>query len=177
MTQGSNVDSWKGGNVKLFLEVETQYAELLETELVTADMYMPEMLWSLYFIGAKGNSVECVELYQDNIITQLLIKNGKFSSGKKTKHVKAKFFFVKSRLDDAEIKVLDCPAEEMWVNALTKPLQWMAFRIIQSALMNCPVNYEDNVNAQQTATKDNSMVKSITQHSPMQNRSVLDGTG
>ena len=29
-------------------------------------------------------------LYQDNISTQLLIKNGKMSSGKKTKHIKAK---------------------------------------------------------------------------------------
>jgi hypothetical protein len=54
-----------------------------------------------------------VGLYQDNISTQLLIKNQKFSSGKKTKHMKAKFFFIKDWVDDGEIKVIDCPAEEM----------------------------------------------------------------
>ena len=51
-----------------------------ETELVTADMFMSEMLWSLHFIQAQGYGAECVGLYQDNISTQLLIKNGKLSS-------------------------------------------------------------------------------------------------
>jgi hypothetical protein len=71
--------------------------------------------------------VECVGLYQDNISAQLLIKNGRMSSGKKTKHIKAKFFFIKDRIDCGEIKVIDCPSEEMWADVLTKPLQRMAF--------------------------------------------------
>ncbi len=88
---------------------------------------MLEMLWSLYFIQLQGYKPECVGLYQDNISTQLLIKNGNFSSGKKTKH----------------IKVIDCPAEEMWADVLTKPLQGMAFRTMRAQLMNCAINYED----------------------------------
>jgi hypothetical protein len=83
-----------------------------------------------------------VGLYQDNISTQLLIKNGKFSSGKKTKHMKAKFFFIKDRVDNGEIKVIDCPAEEMWADILTKPLYGMAFQTTRDQLMNCPINYE-----------------------------------
>jgi hypothetical protein len=66
-------------------------------------------------------------LYQDNIGTQMLIKNGRFSSGRKTKHVKAKLLFIKDRVDEGEIKVIDCPAGEMWADILTKPLQGMAF--------------------------------------------------
>jgi hypothetical protein len=65
------------------------------------------------------------------------------SSGKKTKHIKAKFFFIKDRIDDGEIKVIDCPTEEMWADNLTKPLQGMAFRTMRAILMNCPVNYEE----------------------------------
>ncbi len=65
------------------------------------------------------------------------------SSRKKTKHIKAKFFFIKDRIDDGEIRVLDCPAEEMWADITTKPLQGTAFRVMQAELMNCPVNYED----------------------------------
>jgi hypothetical protein len=75
-----------------------------ETELVTTDMYMPEMLWSLHFIKAQGYTAECVGLYQDNISTQLLIKNGRMSSGKKTKHIKAKFFFIKLELTKVKLK-------------------------------------------------------------------------
>ena len=60
------------------------------------------------------------------------------SSGKKTKHIKAKFFFIKDRVDNGEIKVIDCPTDIM-----TKPLQGTAFRMMQAELMNCPVNYEE----------------------------------
>jgi len=87
---------------------------------VTADMFMPEMLWSLHFIQAQGFDAKCVGLYQDNISTQLLIKNGKMSGGKKTKHMKAKFFFIKDRVDDGKVKVLDCLSEEMWMDIMTK---------------------------------------------------------
>ncbi len=82
-------------------------------------------------------------LYPDNISIQLLIKNGKMSSGKKTKHIKAKFFFIKDRIDNGEIRVLDCPAEEMWADIMTKPLQGTVFRVMRAELMNCPVNYKD----------------------------------
>ncbi len=68
-------------------------------------------------------------LYQDNISTQLLIKNGQMSSGKKTKHIKAKFFFIKDRV--------------VWADVMTKPLQGMDFRTMRLELMNCLVNYED----------------------------------
>ena len=99
-----------------------------ETELVGADMYMPEMLWSLHFINAQGYAVKEVEMFQDNISAQMLEINGRLSSSKKTKHIKAKFFFIKDRIDDGEIKVVDCPTEKMWEDIETKPLQGKLFR-------------------------------------------------
>ena len=39
--------------------------------------------------------------------------------------------------------MIDCPAEEMWADVLTKPLQGMAFRSMRAQLMNCAINYED----------------------------------
>jgi hypothetical protein len=102
---------------------------------------------------AQGYEVECVGLYQDNISTQLLIKNGKMSSGKKTKHVKAKFFFIKDRVNDGELKVIDCPTEEMWVGIMTKPLKGTAFQVMRAELMNCPVNYEDPAEEQDPKRK------------------------
>ena len=48
-----------------------------ETELYTADMFMPEMLSSLHFIQAQGYEAECVGLYQDNISTHVgTLKDG-----------------------------------------------------------------------------------------------------
>jgi hypothetical protein len=66
-----------------------------------------------------------------------------FLSGKKTKYIKAKFFYIKDKTDEGEVRVINCPTEEMWAEMLTKPLQGMAFRIMQAELMNCNVMYEE----------------------------------
>jgi hypothetical protein len=55
-------------------KVKLNVQSLTETELVVADMFMPDMLWSLHLIQEQGYKTECVGLYQDNISTQLLIK-------------------------------------------------------------------------------------------------------
>jgi hypothetical protein len=72
------------------------------------------------------------------------MKNGQFLSGKKTKHIKAKFFFIKNKVDDREMRVIDCPTENMWADVLTKPLQGMAFKRMQAELMNWSVEYEED---------------------------------
>jgi hypothetical protein len=113
----------RGATSSYSRKVKSNTRSLAEMELFTADMFMPEMLWSLHFMQAQGYEVECVRLYQDNIGTQLLVKNGKMSSGKKTNHIKAKFFFIKNKVDDEEIKVINCPTKEMWADIMTKPLQ------------------------------------------------------
>ena len=132
-----------------------------KTELVVSGMYMPEMLWLLHFIEAQGYDVECVGLYQDNISTQMLIKNGRFLSRRKTKHVKAKFFFIKDRVDEGEIKVINCPAEEMWADILTKPSQGLALRTMRAVLMNCPINYKDEEEAEVIKSRTNTMNRTV----------------
>jgi hypothetical protein len=72
-----------GGTSSYSRKLKLNTRSSTETELVMADMFMPEMLWSLHFIQAQGYKTECVGLYQDNISTQLLIKNGRMSSGRR----------------------------------------------------------------------------------------------
>ena len=74
------------------------------------------------------------------VLTQSRVRS---RAGSSTKHIKAKFFFIKDRVDDGEIKVVDCPTEEMWADIMTKPLQGTAFQVMRAELMNCNVNYED----------------------------------
>jgi superfamily I DNA and RNA helicase len=131
----------EGGVSSSSRKVKLNTRSSTETELVSADMYMPEMLWSLNFINAQGYEVEHIELHQDSISAQMLEINGRFSSTRKMKHVKAKFFFIKDRIDDGEIKVVDCPTEDMGANIKTKPLQGKGFRVMRSHLMNCAMNY------------------------------------
>ena len=94
-----------------------------ETELVSVDAYMPEVFWSLYFIQAQGYGVNYAEMNQDNVSAQMLETNGKFSSSRKTKHIQAKFFFIKYKVNSEEVKIVYFPVGVMWADVLTKPLQ------------------------------------------------------
>ena len=62
-----------------------------EAELVGVDDDLPQILWEKYFIKVQGYTVEHNILLQDNKSTILLETNGKFSSSKKTKHIKNRF--------------------------------------------------------------------------------------
>jgi hypothetical protein len=57
-----------------------------------------------------------------------LEKNGRISSSKRTKHIKAKYFLIKDYYDSGEIDVKFCPTDKMWADVLTKPLQGQKFR-------------------------------------------------
>jgi hypothetical protein len=90
---GSMFTIGRGSTSSYSRKIKLNMGSLMETELVAADMYMPEMLWSLNFIWGQGYEAECVGLYQDNISSQLLIKNGRMLGRRKTKHIESKFFF------------------------------------------------------------------------------------
>ncbi len=55
-----------------------------ESELVGVDKMMPIIVWSCYFLMARGYGVTQNLLLQDNKSSMLLEKNGKASSGKLT---------------------------------------------------------------------------------------------
>ena len=65
-------------------------------------------------------------LHQDNRSAILLQKNGKMSSGKRTKHIAIRYFFVADS-KAGEISPKWCPTGEMIVDFLTKPLQGAMF--------------------------------------------------
>ena len=112
-------------------------------KLVSIDTYMPEVLWYLYFIQAQLYGVKYAEMHQDNVGAQMLETNRKFSSSRKTKHIKAKFFFIKDKVDSEEVKIVDCPSGLMWADVLTKPLQGTEFRKMRAQLMYCAMEYKD----------------------------------
>ncbi len=85
--EGALLRMGQGAAVSYSRKMKMNTRSSTETKLVGADRYMPEMLWLLYFIQLQGYEMECIGLYKDNISTQLLMKNGKCLSGKKTKHI------------------------------------------------------------------------------------------
>jgi hypothetical protein len=111
-----------------------------ETELVGVDDAISNILWSLYFLQEQGCGTEHAIIYQDNKSAILLESNGKFSSGKRTKHIKAKYFFVTDKVADGDLVIKHTPTETMWADMNTKPKQGRPFRIDRSYMMNCPLD-------------------------------------
>jgi hypothetical protein len=114
-----------------------------KTELYGLNSKLPDIIWACYFIEAQGYDVKSNIVYQDNMSTLSLSKNGRTSSTSRTKHIHAKFFFIKDYHLQHLLDLRYKPTEEMWADILTKPLQGQAFRLMRSHLLNCPIDYED----------------------------------
>lgn len=106
-----------------------------ESELVAVDDMMPELLWARQFLTEQGYNVAGNVLYQDNQAAILLEKNGKLSSGKRTKHINTRFFFVTDRIEKGDLTVEWCPTEDMTGDFWTKPVQGAQFRRLRDLAM------------------------------------------
>ena len=88
----------------------------------------------IFVLNVKYSTNESI-IYQDNKAAMLLEKNGKASSGKRTKHINVRYFFVTDRIAKGEVKVEWCPTEDMTGDFWTKPLQGAQFRRFRDLIM------------------------------------------
>ena len=114
-----------------------------ESELIGLFDKVSNILWTRQFLEAQGYKIKTNVVYQDNMSTLSLAKNGYVSSSKRTKHIKAKYFFIRHYHHAGEIDLQYCPTNQMWADVLTKPLQGAKFRLMRAFLMNCPIDYSD----------------------------------
>ena len=76
-----------------------------ETEIVAVDDLMPAIPWTRLFLEAQGYDITENIIYQGNKAAILLEKNGKASSGKRTKHINMRYFFVTDRIVKRDVSV------------------------------------------------------------------------
>eukprot|EP00957_Ditylum_brightwellii_P118827 9063876-Ditylum_brightwellii.AAC.1 len=67
--------------------------------------------------GGQDYKVESSKIYQDNLSAMLLEKNGKWLSGRSTKHINVCYIFVKDRIASGKIEVDHCCTENMMADA------------------------------------------------------------
>ena len=97
---------------------------------------MPQVLWTNNFIGEQGYSIQDTAIYQDNKSAILLEKNGRLSSGKRTKHIEARYFFIKDYQERGYVNVKYCPTDDMVADFFLKPLQGSKFHKLRDLIMN-----------------------------------------
>jgi hypothetical protein len=116
-----------------------------ESELVGVDDGMPFIMWIRLFY------IEQFKLYpsdhpmkeigqkniilQDNTSTIQLENNGRRSSGKRTRHINIRYFYITDQIKEGKVSVTYCPTLEMVSDYFTKPLQGSLFRTHRNAIM------------------------------------------
>ena len=104
-------------------------------ELAGVDDFMSPILWTRLFLEAQGVPIKENVLYQDNKSAILLEKNGKRSSGKRTRALNIRYFFVTDQVEKGNLTVEYCPTGEMWADYMTKPLQGALFEKFKKLIM------------------------------------------
>ena len=107
-----------------------------EAELVGANDAMGQILWTKNFVKAQGYKLTENVLYQDNMSSMLLEKNGQNSSTKRTKHINVRYFFITDQLYKKEVELKYCPTDQMIADYMTKALQGKLFRKFRREIMN-----------------------------------------
>ena len=77
-----------------------------ETEVVSSGERMPKCTWFRYFRLAQGDKPIEDVLMQDNKSAILLQKNWPFSTGKGSKHIHVRYFFVVDKIKNKEVRII-----------------------------------------------------------------------
>jgi hypothetical protein len=107
-----------------------------EAELIGVYDVSPMMIWTLHFLEAQGFAIQDNVQAQENKSAKLLEENGRASSSKRTKHIHIRYFFIKARADNKEIRIDYCPTDQMVGDFFTKSLRGMAFRKHRDLILN-----------------------------------------
>ena len=118
-----------------------------EAELVAVSDECSRVIWCRDFLIHQGYTVTAAVVYQDNKSTIAIINKGKHTSSR-SKHINIRYFFIKDRVDQDEIKVKYLSTSEMISDVLTKPLQGEVFRALRKELMNFPTSQEQDTGQQ-----------------------------
>jgi hypothetical protein len=84
-----------------------------EGELVAVDDAATMILWTKLFLEAQGYEVEKNIVYQDNKSAILLETNGKKSSGKQTRALNIRYFFITDQVE-REMRRLNTAGPKTW---------------------------------------------------------------
>ena len=114
-----------------------------EAELVGVNDLMTMTLWTQCFLKAQGHTINKSVICQDNKSAILLEKNGRASSGRRTRHVNIRHFFIADMVKSGDVSIEHCPTEEMRADYLTKPLQGTKFRRFRNEMLNMQDDNDD----------------------------------
>ena len=106
-----------------------------EAELVAMSDGANQVIWTRNFLLEQDYQMGPAIIYQDNMSTIQLIKNGK-SNSERTRYINIRYFFLTDRIKSGDVIVTYMKTEDMIADILTKPIQGEPFRRLRNQLLN-----------------------------------------
>lgn len=139
---GASMSLGRGCPINMSRKQKINTRSSTEAELVGVNDALALILWVRMFLEGQGYTVEDNVIFQDNQSTMLLARNGRKSSGQKTRHIEIRYYFITDNIRRGKARVEYCPTEEMVADFFTKPLQGALFRKFRNVIMNLSPAYE-----------------------------------
>ena len=133
-----------------------------EAEFFGVDDLMPQILWTRLFLTAQGMNVRDNIIYQDNESAMKLAQNGRASSGKRTRHINIRYYFITDRIANGDVHMEHCPIDRLLADFYTKPLQGKLFRLFRSLILNLDDKVALSMSKKETTMTQNPVPTSNT---------------
>ena len=133
---GATMSMGKGSVYSMSSKQKVNTRSSTEAELVGVNDAIGMALWMKMFLECQGYEVNDNLIYQDNQSAMLLEKNGRKSSGKKTRCLDVHYYYITDQIERKNARVAYCPTDDMVGDFFTKPLQGSKFVRFRNAILN-----------------------------------------
>jgi hypothetical protein len=139
---------WAGRLYDEVDQVETEHEELHRGRIGGSERLSAQHNLGKHFLSAQGYELTESIFHQDNQSSIRLENNGRASAGQKSRHINIRFFFIKDRIANDDMRVVYYPTECMLADFFTKPLQSTLFKKFRLVILGYkPVRSLEHYNA------------------------------
>ncbi len=128
---GGGLTLGRGFPISVSTKQKLNTRSLTESELVGVNDMMPIICWTRYILLSQGYGIIEDLLLQDNRSSILLERNGRASSGKRTRHINIRYYFITDWVNMKEISIDWCPTKKMVADYMSKPIQRSLFQRVE----------------------------------------------
>ena len=97
--------------------------------------YLPYNIWFMHFMEEQGYKLKDNVIFQDNKSAILMEKIGKNSCTGNSRHINVRYFWVKDRINQGEVRIEYTPTHLMLADYYTKPLMGSLFVKLREYVM------------------------------------------
>ena len=105
-----------------------------ESELYAGGENITDAIFLRNYLIDQGYDIPPVTVYQDNQAAIRLMENG-FTSSSRTRHIDIRYFFIKDRIENGDVRIEYLHTKQMIADFLTKPLVGELFYRLRDLLL------------------------------------------